>query len=668
MDSQRYLEAQTRLTDLFLPELARATLPNLDVNFNNTRQFDALLRYLELTLQVPTFMVVPSTNVLHILLTLSCRCSTSNWTHKVSSLEGIAGSTEYMKQVNADYDHTLYKSLILERSRRILEKYIQLIAEGDLTALVGLNSHLHKVVLTLLPTSFMSFFSPRKAGSNDSREHIKKLKKASKADPEPELPASRVDLLGLPKQSVVEFISDSEESDSILEVEQPHEVASKYRQFGLPLRSITSLSDLGNKTSGLGETTLLFKNMPHLLANATPEPEETSKPNAKRSRVSANPMDTIHVYDEPLLAKKLQSSETFDIWNLLRWMFDCADSASQYQRFLFNSSQTNVHCIYVTYEGFFKMLFNYFAVDCQNPSSKNRFLLDRLLALLGPKQDWYDRAVEYVFTGLGIPTNSKCYPCYDRERLLIKYDPAILISRCKQVISFTDNHRSMELRWLILCLLYVHGHVLASNVEDLVANLTSKLAEVEMEYLAVYFRCFSMTIQNVPVELLLEFECVLVNLLLGEVTNLKFPSWVQEAKMESNVKNVCETLTSERLFSSISDDLSYKSFAEFKDKWTKVEFLVSWMLNKMLMEVMKADLQTQFRIILKAARQADANSTRFYYEFLESRSEDADIRAEDINFELSTEEVSNYKRGHKSVFHLMAKTALHRSDKPIFVF
>lgn len=663
MDSQRYLEAQTRLVDLFLPELAHAALPNLDVNFNNTRQFDALLRFLELSLQVSTFVVVPSTNVLHILITLACRCPTSNWSHRLSSLEGIPTSTEYMKQVNADYDHTLYKQLVLERSRLILEKYVQLVAKDKLAVAANLDAHLMKAMLSLLPTSFMSFFSPRKAvQSNEEADKIKTSMKNDKSTQnEPNETASRVDLSGLPKQAVVELISDSEDSDSILEVEQPDEVASKYRQFSLPLRSITSLSDLGSKTSGLGDTTLLFKNMPHLLATATPEPEETSKPSVKRSRAPANPVDTIHVYDEPLLAKKLQSPETFDIWNLLRWAFDCADSASQYQKFLFNSSNANVHYIYVTYEGFLEVFFDYLTVEYIGSENRSaRHLVDRLLTLLGPKMYWYDRAVEYVFTGLGISTNARCYPCYDRDRLLIKYDPAILVSRCKRAVQFTDNHRSMKLRWHIVCLLYFYGHSQSSSVEELMENLSAKLEVFELEYLEAFFRCFNKRSSRIPQEILKEFECALATRLLNKITNVNFHGWVQGEGIARNINNVCETLASERVFSSISDDLSYKTFSEFKDKWTKVEYLVSWMLNTMLMEVPDDNLQTEAQRILKAAARADHNSTHFYNEFLDSRAEDADVRAEDINFELTGVEVSSYKRDHKPMFLRVAQLVLRR--------
>lgn len=665
MDSQRYLEAQTSLVDLFLPELTRATLPNLDVNFNNTRQFDALLRFLELSLQSPMFVVVPSIEVLHILITLSCRCPTSNWTHRVSSFEGIAESTEYMKQVNADYDHTLHNQLLLERSRVILEKYVQLVADDNQTAVSSLNTNLMKVILTLIPTSFMSFFSPKKTGSKGNSKGNGKVEisdnRKKESPPKQELPISRVDLAGLPKLAVVELISDSEDSDSSIEVEHPDAVASKYRQFGLPLRSITSLSDLGTKTSGLGETTLLFKNMPHLLANATPEPEEASKQPAKRSRASANPVDTIHVYDEPLLAKKLKNSETFDIWSLLQWALDCADSASQYQKFLFNSSHTNVHWIYVTYEGFFKVLMDYVAVEYIALENKSaRHLVDRLLALLGPKLYWYDRAVEYVFTGLGIPSNARYYPCYDRERLLIKYDPAIVVSRNKTVVQFTDNHRSMQLRWRILSLLYFHAHSLPSSVKDLVENLTTKLAEIEIEYLKTFFQCFRAKSSRIPQQIVLEFECALTTRLLAKFTDVNFHGWVHGEEATTNVQSVCETLASERVFSSISDDLSYKSFSEFKDKWTKVEYLVSLMLNKMLMETPGAELQSELQHILNAAAQADRNSTRFYREFLESRSEDADLRDEDINFELSTREINSYKREHKPRFHQMAQMTLRR--------
>lgn len=650
MDSRTYVDAQTSLIDLFLPELNHVRISNLDVNFNNTKQFDALLRYLEFSLQSLTFVLVPSTNVLHILFTLCCRCPTSNWTHMSSHLDGISASTEYMKQVNEDYDHTLNKMPILERSRRILHAYVQLIGSERETSIAveQLYVNMENVILTFLPYSIKSFFSPRKPVKdeiviqNSSDDHNSKSQ-------------------GLPKQTVVEVISDSEESDSILEAVEPTEIALKYRQFNLPLRSVTSLSELGSKTSGLGETTLLFKNMPHLLANATPDPEENGRPPIKKAKLSVTPVKKIQVYDDFLLVKKLESTETFDIWNLLRWALDCADSASQYQKFLFNSSQTNVHWIYRTYEGFFKVFFDFVTLQYLEEYHQNRaklYLLNRLLTLLGPKQDWYDRAVEFVFTGLGFPTNSRSHPCYYRERLLIEHDPAILVARCKTTVEFTDNDHSMELRCQIMCLLYYQIHLQSSKTDDLIKNLSQKLAEIDIESLKAFIDSF-LTVRassRIPCEVLDEFVGALVAQLLNSITNLNFDGWMHGNPIEKNVQAVTEMLKSDKLYSSISDDLTYKTFGDFSDKWTKMVYLANWQLTQVLVQLQGCDSppkDTIYEEILKSATLANANCHRFYNEFLESRYEDADVQAEDINFTLSTQEVEQYKNANRPRFRLM---------------
>lgn len=637
MHSRRYLEAQTSLVDLFLPELAQAAIPNQSVNFNNTRQFDALLRYLEDSLHTREFVLVPSPNVLHILVTICCRTPTSNWTQKSAHMDAISASTDYMRQVNSEYDHTLYKVPLLERSRRILENYV-LLAELSLDApLQALYANMEKVLAVLAPYSVKTFFSPRK-------------QRVSAADPKPQhrTPFRAQEELGLPKQTVVEVISDSEESDSVIEVSGPNEIASKYRQLNIPLQSVTSLSDLGSKTSGLGETTLLFRNMPHLLAHATPEPEQ---PAVKKQKSSVNPINQIQVYDDFLLAKKLES-EAYDFWNLLRWMFECADSALQYQQFLFNSSQTNVHWIYRTYEGFFRIFFDFLAVQYNSGSTKKLHLLSRVLTLLGPKLDWNDRAVEFVFTGLGIATNSKCYPCYDRERLLIRHDPAILVSRLKTQVDFCDNQHSMALRFRIMCILYYRGKMEKANIEELVQNTAGKLVQVDCKCLTAFFDCLlTEHVPRIPGEIGVEFLSLLSQKLLALITNMDVGGWTHNGPLDANVQTVSELLQSDSVYASLAEDLGYKTFGEFHQKWATMVYLLQWMLTQLLMQIRaQGASDTYTQILSSSVSAADTRARAFYGEFLESRAENADIRADEIHFTLSAQEVQNYKQAFQAPF------------------
>lgn len=650
MNSRRYIDAQTRLTDLFLPELDRVGVPGVDINFNNTRQLDALLQFLELTLQTPDFVVVPSVNVLHILVTLSCRCPTSNWTHKSAQLEGIGASTEYMKQVNSDYNHTLYNMLILARCGAILRHYVDISTQNshNSLSLQQLFSNLEKVLLKLVPYSLMGSFlklAHKAASKNDP----------SKNEPEIEhfLPET------LPKRAVVEVISDSEESDSIIEVMEPTELATRYRRFQIPPKSVTSLSDLGSKTSGLGETTLLFKNIPHLLANATPEPEETAR--AKRPKTAVNPLDQIQVYDDYLLAKKLSSVERFDIWNLLRWALDCADLSSQYQKFLFNSSNTNLHWIYRTYEEFFSVFFDFVAVQFsmrKQPKGSKVNLITSLLLLLGPKRDWCERSIETVFAGLGITSNSRSQPCYDRERLLISHDPAVLVSRCKTTVDFTDNLHSMDLRCQILGLLF--DFMCGQDEEDkFVEVLARKLAELDIQYMKAFFASYLKVSSSVKTsrEVFDKLFCSLATKLVKLIADIETSGWDSEQSVQQSVNAVTNMLRNRKLYANVCDDLSYKSFAEFEDKWTKVLFLVEWQVTRVLLQVQQCDISHRSELhaaLLSGAKAADSNRQQAYREFLETRSEDADVQAEDLNFTLGVAEVENYKRQSQGNLQAMA--------------
>lgn len=547
-----------------------------------------------------------------------------------------------MKQVNSDYDHALYKMLIQDRSCKALQTYIDIMVSNlsGSGAVQDLVSNFDKVIQKLTPNSIKTFFSPQKT-------------KPKQDEPLLDILAARVSaaLLGLPKLAVVEVISDSEESDSILDVVEPTEIALKYRSFNLPLRSVTSLSDLGTNTSGLGETTQLFKNMPHLLATVTPEPEEVSK-NYKRPKLMANTINQIQIYDDFLLAKKLQLSDTYDMWNLLRWCFECADSASEYQKFLFNSNQTNAHRIYRAYEAFFQIYFDYLCVSLgSGGDTKKQSALEQLLTLLGPKMDWYDRAVEYTFTGLEIQTNSRAFPCYDRERLLIKHDPATLVSRCKTTVEFLDNLHSMLLRCRIMCLLYCLAKS-ETDISELMRQLTMKVMELDIGYVEEFFKSFVgiLRTSRLPEERIEKFTSILARSCLASLTGMEIPRFEMECH-EENIGNLAKLLQNEFIFSSLSDDLSYKSFSEFEEKWKKVVFLVGWILTSTL-----AKEQTRSRQeILCAASKADENCRKCYLEFLESRLEDADVRAEDINFTLSKEEVQRYSAISHTNFKLQVE-------------
>lgn len=625
---KRYVDAQTRLVDLFLAELDNLNDGSASiVNFNNTRQFDALLLHLESSFVPSNFSQVPSTNVLHILLTLAARCPASNWTHQSAHMDGIGASTDYMRQVNLEYDCTLFKSLLQERSLEILQNYLNIVAGCRSAAADRLYANLESVFVVFCPATSGSFFSKARSVS---------------------------EIEDSPHEPVVEVISDSEGSDKLLEMGLAELVKLRYN---LPMKSITSLSELGHKTSGMGETTLLFKDMPHLLAQATPEPEEAPKSRGKRPKREVNALLRLQVFDDFLLARKLDPSETYDLWSLLRWAFSCADNSTQYQQFLFNSAKTSAHVIYETYEGALRVMFDFLRIQRvrfrKNPNPRKSDLLTRLLHQLGRKEDWFDRAVEFVFTGLSLRSNDKPYPCYTREWLLVKHDPASQVAHCKSKVEYNDNKRSCTLRFQIMWLLYSQV-----DKDNLLENLVPKLAQLKLEYLVSFFDCY----QGEPsTPLLSEFMVRLCGQSIAEMTSIVEDCFYQSTdSAHSKVQLISKLVGDDYIYSCLKEDDTYKSFEEFEAKWDKVIFLLGWLLNRALIDLQSGwsdstqDKQALALVTLRVTT-ADDHKRTHYCEFIDSRSEDADVRVDDMNFTLSAREAAELKKRSSMSFKQMVE-------------
>ena len=667
------LEAQLALGDSFLAELEQLRGTTSVINFNNTKQFDALLSYLE-ALVLGTFTLVPSVNVLHILFTLAARCPNANWTHSPSSM--VPETSDYMKLVNRDYDAVLAKSLLQARSHALLERYLILLqsdvhSQSDISggmpqkglmrshpsriereALRLLHIRFEKAIAALVPMK-KDFFTRRR------------------------LPSP---LLSTPEQmAVVEVISDSEGLDSLID-EEP------IRLFSVPV-AVTSLSDLGRKTSGLGETTALFESMPHLLAHATPEPEihgakgvnpnfeEATDTEAKANRKSKmkdrshapekktdgpkrrvygtqkekrsknlkklksdslSAVSCLRVFDDVVLAKAIDPNDGYDFWALLRWAFTCADASSQYQKFLFNSANTHVHCIYRSYESVFDIVFRFLSLQfqCQNFS-----LLDRALRLIGPPRTVYERAVEYILTGLGQATSSTPYPCYVRERLLLKHDPLVQNSQCKTFLEYTDNQHSMRLRFRIAVTLYLYEKR-AGSIELLIA-LAEKLLTLDFCHLKSFFDTYPLLeTLGITCSVATPFLNHLGSILLDKLTGLQLNLYDTTKDDYARLQQILLAITSEKVYSNISNDYSLPSFDHFWKKWQSTIFLFQWLLLQTL-----SYEQVEYPIsIVNSLEKADGHIKHFYHEFLDSHWDDADVQAEDLNFTLSLSEITQYKQ------------------------
>lgn len=565
----RFTEAQTLLVDLFLAELSRLENPNeLTVNFNNTKQFDALLTHLELSLDV--FPLVPSVNVLHILLTLATRCPRPLGAISRDST-GVLTTTLYMRQVNSDYDAQLCKDLLLERCARLLRRYLDSMEGDRFKCLKNLNS------------AFSSLFPL-----------------ASR------LPFARKPKEGVSVDPLVEVISDSEEDDAPINVANVQEIE---------IESLKSLTDLGNQVSGLGEAQYLFKSMPHL-ADQTPEstPEPEPKPKARGSDLAR-----IKVYDDHLLGHLLGHDGTYDLWDLIQWTFCCAHLATQYQHLLVDAANTNAHMIYDTYHSFFEVITEYLLLE-----RNRRKKMSKLLRLIHPlRPDVVVKSVEKVFFGLKGETH---YPCFDRERLMVERDAKAEKPRFKETVPFTDERRSMLLRYRFICLLALEvpkdklGRQIASTLASTDLKLIHELMDI--------YQVNDFVGKETMTEVFWEFAFALLKRLLGGTLG------EPETDPHKRVKMVRKLLEDRGTLKIFLDD-TIELFDELVAKWRRIIFFIKWLLLEAFAGLRAHWLgleqeQLELTWLKDSAKLADTFIAAAIEDFCDRHSAEADVMEDDV--------------------------------------
>lgn len=628
----RFIDAQTQLVDLFLAELAYLDNASEPINFNNTNQFHSLLRSLENALGDP-ILQPPSTNVLHILITLASRCPKSNWTHDITNGDdGIEVSSLYMREVNTRYEHSLRLDLLSQRSVNVLRHYILILNKDEWDeSTQRLHLNLFHVINLLC------------GGRRSSKLEFKP---ESAPEPEP------VEL-----NPVAEVIDDSESdtNDDQISITATSDLVSKYSLFNVPARSVISLSELSNKTSGLGETALLFRDMPHLLAHATPEPDSEprspEKPKPKKAKVRRDPLEFLMVYDNHILAKTLNPAVQYGLWDLLRWALLCCDQSSEYQQFLFNSSTTALHSIWVTYEAVFDIIFSFIHIQFKHGLLKNAVTLFlNLKSPLGSKIDQPDRLVAYVFTGLKDPVKDKPFPVYQRERMLIKNDPVTQMSRYKsEPTQYTDNHSSMRLRAFIIAMYYLNEADLEQGpiiIEQMVRKLNNLGSSFFVEFLDK-LRAYSSE-ESVVEKLYFKIISGLLRLVISKESSQNH-LFRDLDNIKDKVDKACELLCDSRMLHELVTHMAFFTAERFIDELKKRYYLLRAYANVALHELLAQRSPTDgtidlFNRFVEAANDFDHIVEKNLRKYVRSQTKkasaynDADvevIEVEEVGFNFS---------------------------------
>lgn len=686
MHSATFLEAQTALTDLFLGELARLDAEPM-INFNNTKQFDTLLRHLESTLPAAVFVSVPSENILHILMTLAVRAPASNWSH--DSLHALAGdATEYMRMVNLDYDSCLYKTTLQRRSTVILRHYVAVLhghKPSHPLAKSALAQHVSSVLGTCHKGTTQFKFPPAKRTQPRIDQFTKRQKKPAKRP----RGQGTIDLF-LP--GAVEVISDSEDSDCGVDLQPGPQIDMDTYPLEAPHKAVTSLSDLSTNTSGLGETATLFKQMPHLLgANGDSsdsgngqggDSNEENTSRRKKTRFDTPGWQRLQVFDDHLVLKKLLATFTYDIWSLLKWSFWCADTSSQYQKFLFNSGKTHVHEIYQTTADFLEVFFGFCHAELVDRVAEHRIgasTIAQLLKGLGPRKEWHERVAAYIFSGLGVPVYDKPTLLYNRELVLTQNDSVAQNSRCKTTCDNDANKDSMRLRAKLLYLM-VHYDVALQDLafatlEPLLRHLVRRLAPLPLPYVREFFASLQQELTLAHSAHTLDSACPgMLHVLnddlafgvLCHVTATKFG--VPLFHGPSFVGQMCTLLVDTRLYNSVVHDHTFRSVEDFVARWEKVIFLVEWLFSRALETPGLHDGTGGGNMtpqqILEMARTADTLAARGYEEYLEGLYEDSDILPETY-FTLTRDQITHWMGRFSTSFGLLAqfKLGIHMGNE-----
>ncbi|KAF7999747.1 hypothetical protein HF325_005596 [Metschnikowia pulcherrima] len=589
-----------------------------------------------------SFCAVPSENVLQVLFTLCARCAAQNWSH--DALQAVAGSTsDYMKQVSRDYVSALGKATLQHRSTEILQLYLSLIySDGEDEAVMLLKRRLRAVLATLHKINIMLYFLAQKGVF--TMQPLARIREPRRAK------AKAHDVLEPPAPLAVEVISDSEDSDSIIDAPEVPEIALKYHLLELPQKQVSLFSEIGTNTSGLGESASLFTQMSHHQTENAHTQEEPASLECKRPKVEVPGWKRIRVFDDATVLHKLLATANYDVWNLLKWTFWCADTNSQYQKFLFNSTATHLHLIYRANFDFLMLFFGLGHADLLETLKENKLrsaVISLLLLTLGPKLEWHDRATEYVFAGLGVPTHDKPYPLYNRELLLTRNDPTVLNPRCKTARETDDNMHSMHLRVRILLLMFEYETVLSdgwftagnsAGYMSLLGHVVRVLHKISLPYIKHFLTVLQLFINtdaaSVQPKVRRKLSRLAVDICLGMLNALTDRDFTLDNTKSSWASQVADMILDERVVQSMVDDETFKSIEDFEAYWQKVMFLAEWLFEP-------------------RAKKADQLAALGWDEYLEKHTDEIDLLP-DGSFTLTREQIEQWKIRKEGVFAALA--------------
>ncbi|KAK6465792.1 hypothetical protein DFJ63DRAFT_333204 [Scheffersomyces coipomensis] len=749
-----FIEKQSEFIDSLIPELKKND--GSEINLNNVKQFDELLTHLELTFRTNyeasystssdySNIRIPSLDILRVLLTLASRCRSSNWSDTTTSIDGLQTTNEQVRVLNEDYYNSIHKPPLQSRSLLLLQNYFSYLSEYrklDDPTLLLLYDQFRKVfddfivrnrtvTKSTLSSSNSNTIRPviKQSSSPKRKGDITSYFQSPPRSSPPRIPLTDINQNETGKHADDMIISDSEGTVSDIgsgAVDMEREV-NKFQSYNITptkklSRNILRLDD-EQMTSGLNSSEALFNS----------SSMDRDKNNRSRQRMMSPSKfpnwHSLKIFDDSILSKKLNPrlNRNFNLWQLVNWTFYCADKSSEIQRQSPNSNYSAFHLIYSAHRDTIDFIFDFISYNFQyelkndplikksvsdgNALASSRLktakfiedsdsiLLSKLVTQLGASQrDWYDRAVEYIFNGLGNKSKEAPKSCYDREKGLINHDHSVKEQfynfSSSDFVHFNDNMDSMKIRYKICMLLYQWSKYFhnikggSTNFDilgkrEFLTQLAFKFNDIDFSYIIKFYCAF-----DPPYESIKERQAFLEelsNILILEITKTveanifsidtyetiivddedaniheyketiafeadpALPQLYLEHPIQlRNIYKMLDTIGDQYIYSAIIEDETYNNFDEFTQQWMKINFLFEWSINLAFERYDdfiksrtgdKVKIRSSFETIRSKCKTVDQLRSKLFQEFVIDHYE-----KDSYNFKLTEEQVQKIQR------------------------
>ncbi|KAK6204682.1 uncharacterized protein RJT21DRAFT_10266 [Scheffersomyces amazonensis] len=638
---QTFLDTQTKFIESSIPELKQS---GSGVNLNNVKQFDELLTHLETSFAANfessydsqysyTNLRIPSVDILRVIFTLASRCPSSNWTDNTTSIDGLQTTNEQVRALNEDYFNSIHKPPLQNRSIWLLKTYFSIISH-QINSEDPIIKLLYERIIEVLQDFIVRNRSVIRSPVRNSNPTIRISKKSpitpSKGDILSYFSSSPTERKSVTRTTTPikkeqenkqdEQISDSEETISDLNneiigaIDMEREL-SKFQSYNM-----SPPKPLSRNLLPTGENSTTSEALLNSISKDNTKSNNRNRDNTLSPSVFPN-WHTIRVFDDNILSMKLNPrlNRQFNLWQLVNWTFYCAQRSTELQRQTPNSNYSSFHIIYTAHRDIIDMIFDVLSLNFHRiietatwvqkfkgsntlpkmVDESDEILFSKLMTQLGASQrDWYDRAIEYVFNGLGSRSKEPPRSCYDREKGLITHDHSMKEKfqnyNFGDLYESNDNYNSMKSRFKICCQLYYWSTFFSDINEstlfeplskrELLTQLEFKFTAIDYHYLIKFYCSFKSVDSIVPIDIRHSFLEELSNVLILEITKTveedAFIIGNEGGGQIDNILKFLNAINDEYIWSAVVEDETYTSYESFIQQWIKVNFLFEWLINE----------------------------------------------------------------------------------------